>query len=142
MWNQNADGYARCDGIAVVIVKSLAAALADGDHIECIIRQTGINQDGRTKGITMSNPLAQAELIRFTCGMAGLDLSRPSDRLRYFEAHGTGTPARDPVEAEAISTSLFGAKAGYARDLDGGPYPSSGSLLGHRVQDPVSHTAT
>lgn len=90
MWDQDADGYARGDGIAVVVVKSLATALVDGDHIECIIRETGINQDGRTKGITMPNPMAQAELIRSTYERAGLDLSRPSDRPQYFEAHGTG----------------------------------------------------
>lgn len=98
MWDKDADGYARGDGIAAVIVKSLATAIADGDHIECIIRETGINQDGRTKGITMPNPVAQAELIRSTYRRAGLDLSQPSDRPQYFEAHGTGI----------IVKSLFG----------------------------------
>ncbi|KAJ5605419.1 hypothetical protein N7510_008200 [Penicillium lagena] len=115
MWDKDADGYARGDGIAAVIVKTLSAALADGDHIECIIRETGTNQDGRTKGITMPNPVAQADLIRTTYARAGLDLSKPSDRPQYFEAHGTGTPAGDPVEAEAISTAFFGPSAKYYR---------------------------
>ncbi|KAJ5747124.1 uncharacterized protein N7511_008820 [Penicillium nucicola] len=115
MWDKDANGYARGDGIAAVILKPLSAALADGDHIECIVRETGINQDGRTKGITMPNPVAQAELIRTTYARAGLDLSKPSDRPQYFEAHGTGTPAGDPVEAEAISTAFFGNKANYHR---------------------------
>lgn len=92
MWDKDANGYARGDGIAAVILKPLSAALADGDHIECIVRETGANQDGRTKGITMPNPLAQAELIRNTYARAGLDLSKPSDRPQYFEAHGTGEP--------------------------------------------------
>jgi hybrid polyketide synthase/nonribosomal peptide synthetase ACE1 len=90
MWDKDADGYARGDGIAVVILKPLSAALADGDHIECIIRETGINQDGRTKGITMPNPVAQADLIRSTYARAGLDLANPRDRPQFFEAHGTG----------------------------------------------------
>lgn len=90
MWDKDADGYARGDGIAAVVLKPLSAALADGDHIECLIRETGINQDGRTKGITMPNPVAQADLIRATYARAGLDLSKPSDRPQYFEAHGTG----------------------------------------------------
>lgn len=63
----------------------------------------------------MPSPLAQAELIRNTYKRAGLDLSRPGDRPQYFEAHGTGTPAGDPVEAEAISTAFFGSKSGFRR---------------------------
>lgn len=90
MWDKDADGYARGDGIAAVVLKTLSAALNDGDYIECIVRETGINQDGRTKGITMPNPIAQANLIHETYARAGLDLSKPSDRPQYFEAHGTG----------------------------------------------------
>lgn len=98
MWDKDADGYARGDGIAAVVLKTLSAALADGDHIECIVRETGINQDGRTKGITMPNPVAQANLIHETYAKAGLDLSKASDRPQYFEAHGTGeNPAQNPA---------------------------------------------
>ncbi|KAJ5497632.1 Acyl transferase/acyl hydrolase/lysophospholipase [Penicillium expansum] len=98
--------------------RAARASLANGDHIECIVRETGANQDGRTKGITMPNPVAQADLIRTTYARAGLDLSKPTDRPQYFEAHGTGTPAGDPVEAEAISTAFFGEAAKYHRDGD------------------------
>jgi acyl transferase domain-containing protein len=44
MWDANADGYARGEGFASVILKTLSQALADGDPIECIIRETGVNQ--------------------------------------------------------------------------------------------------
>ncbi|KAJ6104774.1 hypothetical protein N7523_011094 [Penicillium sp. IBT 18751x] len=115
MWDKDADGYARGEGIAAVILKPLSVALADGDQIECLIRETGINQDGRTKGITMPSPSAQADLIRATYTRAGLDLANPRDRPQYFEAHGTGTPAGDPVEAEAISNAFFGPAANYRR---------------------------
>lgn len=90
MWDKDANGYARGDGVAALVLKTLSAALADGDAIQCIIRETGINQDGRTKGITMPSPTAQADLIWSTYKKAGLDLSRPADRPQYFEAHGTG----------------------------------------------------
>lgn len=59
MWDKDAHGYARGEGVAAVVLKTLKDALADGDHIECIIRETATNQDGRTPGITMcviSNP--------------------------------------------------------------------------------------
>ena len=35
MWDANADGYARGEGLAAVVLKPLSAALEDGDHIEC-----------------------------------------------------------------------------------------------------------
>jgi hybrid polyketide synthase/nonribosomal peptide synthetase ACE1 len=106
MWDAAADGYARGDGVASVVLKTLSAALEDGDHIECLIRETGVNQDGRTPGITMPSAKAQYQLIQDTYAMAGLDVK--ADRCQYFEAHGTGTPAGDPIEAEAICSAFFG----------------------------------
>nr|CAG28798.1 putative polyketide synthase/peptide synthetase [Pyricularia grisea] len=108
MWDAEANGYARGEGVAAVVLKTLSQALADGDHIECIIRETGINQDGKTPGITMPSATAQAALIRSTYARAGLDLRKASDRPQFFEAHGTGTPAGDPIEAAAISKAFFG----------------------------------
>ena len=34
-------------------------------------------------------------------------MTNPAHRPQYFEAHGTGTPAGDPIEAEAISSAFF-----------------------------------
>lgn len=77
-----------------VVLKTLSQALADGDTIECVIRETGVNQDGRTTGITMPNGHAQAALIRETYGRAGLDTRKAEDRCQFFEAHGKSTPRR------------------------------------------------
>lgn len=90
--------------------------------------ETGINQDGKTKGITMPSPVAQATLIRDTYAKAGLDLDRPSDRPQFFEAHGTGTPAGDPIEAEAISTAFFGGERNKQQTLYVG---SIKTVVGH-----------
>ncbi|KAL9045343.1 MAG: hypothetical protein Q9214_001595, partial [Letrouitia sp. 1 TL-2023] len=111
MWDQDANGYARGDGVGAVVLKTLSAALAAGDNVECIIRETGVNQDGRSRGITMPSATAQAALIRDTYARAGLDPTSKKDRCQYFEAHGTGTPAGDPVEAEAVSTAFFKPEA-------------------------------
>jgi hybrid polyketide synthase/nonribosomal peptide synthetase ACE1 len=89
MWDTRANGYARGEGIASVVLKTLSAAIADGDDIECLVVETGINQDGKTKGITMPSATAQAALIEATYRKAGLDLKKASDRPQYFEAHGT-----------------------------------------------------
>ncbi|KHN96044.1 Beta-ketoacyl synthase [Metarhizium album ARSEF 1941] len=107
MWDAAADGYARGEGVASIVLKPLSAAIADGDHVECVIRETGVNQDGRTPGLTMPSSTAQAQLIRDTYTRSQLDVNDPRDRPQYFHAHGTGTPAGDPQEAQAISRALF-----------------------------------
>lgn len=108
MWDESADGYTRGEGVAAVFVKTLSQALADKDPIQCILRETGVNQDGRTSGLTMPSSMAQAQLIRECYARIGLDpVNNPLDRPQFFQAHGTGTQAGDPQEAEAISTALF-----------------------------------
>ncbi|PNY23690.1 LOW QUALITY PROTEIN: Hybrid Polyketide synthase-nonribosomal peptide synthetase [Tolypocladium capitatum] len=123
MWDASANGYARGEGVAALFLKTLSKALEDGDRIDAIIRETGVNQDGRTQGITLPNPEAQAALIRSTYHRAGLDIDKSTDRCQYFEAHapylsitaasdtfrviGTGTQAGDPREASAIRQAFF-----------------------------------
>ncbi|KAK7756323.1 putative PKS/NRPS-like protein biosynthetic cluster [Diatrype stigma] len=53
MWDASANGYARGEGVAALVLKTLGNAEADGDAIQSIIRETGVNQDGKTPGITM-----------------------------------------------------------------------------------------
>ncbi|KAM6481637.1 hybrid PKS-NRPS [Trichoderma sp. SZMC 28011] len=105
MWDKSANGYARGEGFAAVLLKPLKDAIRDGDHIEGVIRETAVNSDGRTKGITMPSPTAQAAMIRQAYKNAGLDPT--VDRCQYFECHGTGTQAGDPVEAQAIRDAFF-----------------------------------
>lgn len=102
MWDREADGYARGEGFGAVILKTLSQAEVDGDQIECILRGSGVNQDGHTMGLTMPNAESQTALITQVYDRAGLTISDPLDQPQYFEAHGTGTPAGDPIEAEAI----------------------------------------
>ena len=55
----------------------------------------------------MPSNIAQADLIRTTYARAGLNIDDPKDRPQFFHAHGTGTPAGDPQESQAISTAFF-----------------------------------
>jgi len=103
-FDARADGYGRGEGAGVVVLKPLSAALHDKDNIYALIRGSGVNQDGRTNGITVPNPESQAVLIRQVCNTYMID---PGD-IRYIEAHGTGTPVGDPLEAKALG-SVIGA---------------------------------
>jgi acyl transferase domain-containing protein len=85
-----------------VILKPLDEALKNGDVIRAVIRNTGINQDGKTPGITFPSAKAQESLARKVYAEAGLD---PLETT-YVEAHGTGTQAGDPVEASALFTTF------------------------------------
>lgn len=144
MWDSRADGYARGEGAAVLFLKPLSQALADGDgpRIQALIRETGVGSDGRTAGITMPSPEAQASLIRATYRRAGLDITDPADRCQYFEAHGTGTPVGDPREARAIYSAFFGSRQEqheFSRLPGIGSEPPAPMLVGS-VKTVIGHT--
>lgn len=101
-FDATANGYVRSEGVGVVALKTLSQATLDGDPVYAVILGTGVNQDGRTNGITVPNPDAQFSLITQVCADAGIT---PGD-LQYVEAHGTSTPVGDPIEARAIGRAL------------------------------------
>jgi acyl transferase domain-containing protein len=106
-FDARANGFVRAEGVGVVALKPLAAALADGNPIYALIRGTAANQDGRTAGITVPNGAAQAALVREACRFAGV---RPAE-VHYVEAHGTGTSVGDPIEANALGQVLGAGRA-------------------------------
>lgn len=83
-FDERANGFARGEGIGVVVLKRLSDAVRDNDTIRAVVRSTASNQDGRTPGITQPSKDSQEKLIRHTYAKAGLDRSH----TRYFEAHG------------------------------------------------------
>ncbi|CAG8942939.1 unnamed protein product [Penicillium salamii] len=99
-FDSRGNGYARGEGVGVLVIKPLQDALRDGDTIRSVIRASASNQDGRTPGITQPSPEMQAQLIKETYRKAGLDMAA----TRYFEAHGTGTAVGDPIEVKAIGS--------------------------------------
>ncbi|MGN7781655.1 type I polyketide synthase [Mycolicibacterium sp. 22603] len=97
-----ADGYARGEGGAVVIIKPLQQALRDGDEIYAQILGTAVSQDGHTDGITVPREDAQSAAIKAALRRADLD----PGQIGYVEAHGTGTPVGDPIEMRALAQAL------------------------------------
>src|SRR5690242_15966343 len=101
-FDERADGYVRGEGGAVVILKPLKEAIADQDPIRGVIVASGVNSDGRTIGLSLPSEAAQASLLRTVYRAAGV----APDELAFFEMHGTGTAAGDPIEAAASGYSL------------------------------------
>ncbi|MGE4153479.1 MAG: KR domain-containing protein, partial [Phycisphaerales bacterium] len=96
-FDQRADGFVPSEGVAVVVLRPLADALAAGDTIHAVLRGSATNNDGRSNGLTAPNPAAQREVLLDAWRQAGL----AAGELSYLEAHGTGTALGDPIEVEA-----------------------------------------
>ncbi|KAI9661826.1 MAG: Type I Iterative PKS [Bathelium mastoideum] len=99
-FDSRANGFGRGEGVATVIIKRLEDAISAGDPVRAVIRETLLNQDGKTDSITSPSQAAQVTLMRDCYHRAQLD---PRE-TQYFEAHGTGTKVGDFIEAGAIAT--------------------------------------
>jgi acyl transferase domain-containing protein len=105
-FSQDASGTVFGSGVAVVVLKPLAAALADGQRVLAVIKGCAVNNDGAGKvGFTTTSVSGQRRLVERALHDAGL---APAD-LRAIEAHGTGTIAGDPIEFDALH-GLFAAQ--------------------------------
>lgn len=107
-FSDSANGVAIGEGVGVVMLKSLAQAIADGDPIHAVIKATGVNQDGKTNGLTAPSAAAQGQLL---CDVLSSAKLNPAD-IQYIETHGTGTRMGDPVEIDGL-TQAFGNAPGH-----------------------------
>ena len=105
-FDASADGYARGEAVNMILIKRASDAIRDNDPIRAIIRGTSVNTDGRTQGMLVPSPVAQAALIRHTYAVAGIHNITDT---AMFETHGTGTPIGDPIETQAVG-DCFGEK--------------------------------
>jgi amino acid adenylation domain-containing protein len=106
-FDADARGTVSGNGAALVVLKRLADAVADGDRVDAVIRGSAINNDGSLKvGFTAPSIDGQAEVIAAAHAAAGID----PGSIGYVEAHGTATALGDPIEIAAL-TQAFGANA-------------------------------
>ncbi|MFJ5034433.1 SDR family NAD(P)-dependent oxidoreductase [Streptomyces sp. NPDC088560] len=101
-FDQDADGYVRGEGGAVLLLKPLARALEDRDPVHAVIKGIATNHGGRTSSLTVTNPKAQASLVEGLYTREGI---RP-ETVTYIEAHGPGTPVGDPIETTALKLAF------------------------------------
>jgi acyl transferase domain-containing protein len=85
--------------VAVLVLKRLSDAVRDRDFVHAVIRESALNQDGRTTTIASPSREAQENLIESCYRSAGLDISETA----YVEAHMTGTAIGDLIEAQSIA---------------------------------------
>ncbi len=96
--DQSANETARGEGCGVVILKPLAKAIHDKDHIYGILEASAANQDGRSSGVTASYPEAQTSILLQAWQLANIS----PDKISYFETHEMG----DPIEISGITKAF------------------------------------
>ncbi|PSA96652.1 polyketide synthase PksM [Bacillus atrophaeus] len=101
-FDERANGTVVSEAVGVVVLKLLDKAMEDNDHIYGVIRGWGINQDGKTNGMTAPSGLAQSRLHTSIYDKFNIN----PENITMFEAHGTGTQLGDAIEYNALSDSF------------------------------------
>jgi acyl transferase domain-containing protein len=102
-FDADAQGTIFGSGVGAILLKDLAAAIADGNHIYTVIKGSAINNDGADKvSYTASSTAGQARAMTEALLMA--DVS--PDDIAYVECHGTGTVVGDPLEIGALTRAF------------------------------------
>ncbi|HEX8694827.1 MAG TPA: beta-ketoacyl synthase N-terminal-like domain-containing protein [Longimicrobium sp.] len=110
-------------GVALVVLRRLADALADGDTIRAVVRGSAVNNDGAQKvGFTAPSVEGQAAVIEEALAVAGV----PPETVGYVEGHGSGTDLGDPVEVAALAQAF-------------GPAPRRQSCVLGSVKTSIGH---
>ncbi|KAF0866047.1 SDR family NAD(P)-dependent oxidoreductase [Pseudomonas sp. LD120] len=129
-FSAQANGYARGEGVGMIVLKKRAQAEADGDHIYALIRSSAENHGGKANSLTAPNPRAQAELLKSAYRKAGVD----PRSVGYIEAHGTGTELGDPIEINGLKIAFRELAEELGVDEPGQGYCGVGSVksnIGH-----------
>ncbi|MBK9264654.1 MAG: amino acid adenylation domain-containing protein [Polyangiaceae bacterium] len=123
-FDADASGMVKSSGIAIVVLKRLADAIADRDTIHAVILGSAMNNDGSDKiGFTAPSEDGVAAVVAKACETARVDPAT----IEFVETHGTGTRLGDPTEVRALTRA-------YRKSTDRRGYCALGALkanLGH-----------
>ncbi|WP_418735431.1 beta-ketoacyl synthase N-terminal-like domain-containing protein, partial [Desulfovibrio sp.] len=102
-FDKNASGTVFSGGAGVVVLKRLADALRDRDHIYAVVLASVVNNDGsRRVGYTAPGEFGQTAVIGEAISLSGLS----ARDIGLVESHGTGTALGDPIEFAALGKAF------------------------------------
>ncbi len=102
-FDHRAQGTVFGSGAGCVVLKRLADAQQDGDHVWAVIKGSAINNDGAQKaGYLAPSVEGQAAAVAEALTVAGVT----ADSVDYVECHGTGTYLGDPIEVAALTQAF------------------------------------
>lgn len=120
-FNNGADGLVPAEGAAILVLRRLDDAMANGDTILGVIRGVGLSNDGRGHGFLVPSQDGQERAMRLAYEMAGLE---PRD-ISLIECHATGTSRGDLTEMLSMARIFAG--------MTDVPIGSLKSNLGHSI---------
>lgn len=101
-------GTALSSGVVTVLLKPLAQAVADRDHLYAVVKGSAVNNNGVS---AMAYGLAQPERLS-ACIAGAMEVGGvTSDTVSMYEANGLGMPMTDELEVHAASMA-FGKQTG------------------------------
>lgn len=116
------DGFVIGEGAAALVLENYESAKARGRRVLGFV--TGLGESADRYHLTRSSPDAAAIVAAMRSAVE--DSGLEPDDIQYVNAHGTGTPENDRMEALALER-VFGS---YARSL---PISSNKSMIGHTM---------
>lgn len=109
-FDAQADGTVNGNGVGIILLKPLDAALRDGDAIHAIVRGTAVNNDGASKvGYTAPSVHGEAAAVAEALGVSCV----LPEKIEFISTHGTATAIGDPIEIEALTRALETSKREY-----------------------------
>jgi acyl carrier protein len=147
-FSADSDGTLLGEGIGMIVLKPLAAALRDGNPVYAVVKGVGIASDG--SGRTVIAPRHEGALLAMQRAYHAARVAPQT--IGLLEAHGLGTTVGDSVEFNALA-AIFGARhtaeptipLGTVKPMTGHLMPASGIAglikaalaLHHRILPPT-----
>jgi 3-oxoacyl-[acyl-carrier-protein] synthase II len=119
-FDQNRKGLNLGEGSAVLVLETLAGAIARNASVLAVLRGWAMTNDAFHPTAPQNDGSGLAECIRLSMQMAEVS----ADEIGYVNAHGTGTPLNDSAEANAYESAFHGRN----RPI---PVSSTKSYFGH-----------
>ncbi|MFB6436542.1 beta-ketoacyl synthase N-terminal-like domain-containing protein [Streptomyces sp. NPDC056411] len=102
-FDANGTGTALSSGVVTVLLKPLAQAVADRDHIYAVVKGSAVNNNGVS---AMAYGLAQPERLS-ACIAGAMEVGGVTpDTVSLYEANGLGMPMTDELEVHAASMAF------------------------------------
>ncbi len=108
-FDAGADGTVAGAGAAVLVLKRLEDAVADGDRIHATIEGIGIANDGAGKA-AFSAPSVDGQAAAIAAALT--DAGVAPSAIGFVEGHGTATLLGDPIEVAALNLVYRGSGVG------------------------------
>jgi acyl transferase domain-containing protein len=107
-FDANGTGTSLSSGVVTVLLKPLAEAVADRDHIYAVVKGSAVNNNGVS---AVAYGLAQPERLS-ACIANAMEVGGVTpDTVSMYEANGLGMPMTDELEVHAASMA-FGKQTG------------------------------